>query len=186
MSKAENISAGKGACTVAAACNFEAVRLGSVGCRTAIRLSQFKHSEALIHKTNLSLSVNPSSFVHTFRIVVLPQRFTCFLPERCRVSEERRWLIAVDVQVLYDELNQYTDAGASVGDPVVTFEGAAVLAPRGRFDIELYLSFLKLTGQVITFSSLHSLFPVRCIVQKYERLFLIAVSGIVTARPGPG
>ena len=52
------------------------------------------------------------------------------------------------MQVLYNELVQYTAAGAALGDPVATFEGSAVLAPRGRFDIELYLSFLKLTGQV--------------------------------------
>lgn len=50
-------------------------------------------------------------------------------------------------QVFYNELVQHTDTGAAVGDPVATFEGAAVLAPRGRFSIELYLSFLKLTGQ---------------------------------------
>ena len=43
---------------------------------------------------------------------------------------------------------QYTDTGAAVGDPVHVFENAALLAPRGRFDVELFLSFMKLTGQV--------------------------------------
>ena len=50
--------------------------------------------------------------------------------------------------MLYNELVQYTDTGAAVGDPVHVFESAALLAPRGRFDVELFLSFMKLTGQV--------------------------------------
>ena len=63
------------------------------------------------------------------------------------LSESKRYC-TMYLQVLYNELVQYTDTGAAVGDPVATFDGAAVLAPRGRFNIELYLSFLKLTGQV--------------------------------------
>lgn len=51
-------------------------------------------------------------------------------------------------QVLYDQLMQHTDAGVAVGEPVVIFDGVAVLAPRGRFEIELYASFMKLLGQV--------------------------------------
>ena len=52
------------------------------------------------------------------------------------------------LQVMYNELVQYTDTGAAVGDPVYVFENAALLAPRGRFDVELFVSFMKLTGQV--------------------------------------
>ena len=52
------------------------------------------------------------------------------------------------LQALYDTLMAHTDAGVAVGDAVVTFDGVAVLAPRGRFDIELYGSFMKLLGQV--------------------------------------
>jgi hypothetical protein len=47
---------------------------------------------------------------------------------------------------------QHTDAGVAVGDAVVTFDGVAVLAPRGRFEIELYGSFMKLLGQVLPLS----------------------------------
>lgn len=47
-----------------------------------------------------------------------------------------------------DLLTQHTvDAGAGV-DAVASFENVAVLAPRGRFEIEMYLTFLKLIGQV--------------------------------------
>ena len=54
------------------------------------------------------------------------------------------------LQVLYDRLMKHTDAGVAVGDAVVAFDGVAVLAPRGRFEIELYGSFMKLLGQVGT------------------------------------
>ena len=47
-----------------------------------------------------------------------------------------------------DLLTQHTvDAGAGV-DAVASFENVAVLAPRGRFEVEMYLTFLKLVGQV--------------------------------------
>ncbi len=51
-------------------------------------------------------------------------------------------------QVLLDALNEHTvDAGAGV-DAVASFDNVNVMAPRGRFEVELYLSFLKLIGQV--------------------------------------
>jgi len=55
-------------------------------------------------------------------------------------------------KVLLDALLPLTDAvGAGPGgagdEPVTTFEGVAVLQPRGRFDVELYGSYLRLLGQ---------------------------------------
>ena len=50
--------------------------------------------------------------------------------------------------MLLDALNEHTvDAGAGV-DAVASFDNVNVMAPRGRFEVELYLSFLKLIGQV--------------------------------------
>ncbi len=54
------------------------------------------------------------------------------------------------VQVMYDQVLEHTDAGVAVEDAVVTFDSLAVLIPRGRFDVELYPSFMKLLGQVKT------------------------------------
>ena len=54
----------------------------------------------------------------------------------------------VTLQVLHDQIVQFTDAGAATGSAVVTFDTMSLLAPRGRFDVEMYLSSLKLTGQV--------------------------------------
>lgn len=48
-----------------------------------------------------------------------------------------------------DALLQHTDAGvATTDDAVVTFDDVAVLAPRGRFSVEMHTSFLKMVGQV--------------------------------------
>jgi len=63
------------------------------------------------------------------------------------VAGQAVWTKAA-MQVIYNELLQHTDSGAALGDPVAVFGNSALLAPRGRFDVELYLSFMKLTGQV--------------------------------------
>ena len=52
------------------------------------------------------------------------------------------------LQVLHDMIMPHTDSGAAVGDAIASFGAVAVLAPRGRFEIELYGSFMKLLGQV--------------------------------------
>jgi hypothetical protein len=51
------------------------------------------------------------------------------------------------LQVFFDRVKEHTDVGAAVGDAVVAFENIAVLNPRGRFDVEMYGSFMKLVGQ---------------------------------------
>ena len=52
------------------------------------------------------------------------------------------------LQVFHDQVVQFTDAGAAAGNAVVTFDTLSLVAPRGRFDVEMYMSSLKLTGQV--------------------------------------
>lgn len=66
-------------------------------------------------------------------------------------------------KALLDALLQYTDAGvATSADAVVTFDEVAVLAPRGRYQVEMHASFLKLVGQTqdfkIRFTSISRLF----------------------------
>ncbi|EIE21134.1 SSrecog-domain-containing protein [Coccomyxa subellipsoidea C-169] len=54
-------------------------------------------------------------------------------------------------KVMYDQVLEHTDAGVATEDAVVTFDSLAVLIPRGRFDVELYPSFMKLLGQAQDF-----------------------------------
>ena len=72
------------------------------------------------------------------------------LPAISVLSPHNLYLTLAVLQVLHDQIVQFTDAGAATGNAVVTFEkdSLSLLAPRGRFDVEMYLSSLKLTGQV--------------------------------------
>lgn len=56
------------------------------------------------------------------------------------------------MQVFLDAVSAFTsDAADDSTDPIVTFDSVAVLAPRGRFTIELYSNHLKLGGPVRPF-----------------------------------
>lgn len=51
-------------------------------------------------------------------------------------------------KVLLDRVLQHTDTGAATSDDAVAiFDDVAVLAPRGRFEVEMHMAFLKLGGQ---------------------------------------
>lgn len=54
-------------------------------------------------------------------------------------------------KAFFDLVSKFTDAGAAAGDAIVTFDSIGVLVPRGRFDVELYQSSLKLVGQAQDF-----------------------------------
>ncbi len=81
--------------------------------------------------------------------------------------------LADGVQVLHDMIMPHTDSGAAVGDAIASFGAVAVLAPRGRFEIELYGSFMKLLGQVrhrtwLLNTSLPCLCQARLYIEKHE------------------
>ncbi|KAE8022071.1 hypothetical protein FH972_007905 [Carpinus fangiana] len=65
-------------------------------------------------------------------------------------------------QVFRDKIMSMADVGAGGEEAVVTFEGIAILTPRGRYNVELHLSFLRLQGQAndlkIQYSSVVRLF----------------------------
>lgn len=70
-------------------------------------------------------------------------------------------------QVFHDRVVEHTEAGAAAaGDAIVTFDGVAVLHPRGRFEIEMYATFLKLLGQARHRSSTNGRMPERLV---YDR-----------------
>ncbi|KAI5423816.1 hypothetical protein KIW84_030147 [Lathyrus oleraceus] len=65
-------------------------------------------------------------------------------------------------QVFCDRIISMADVGAGGEGAVVTFDGIAILTPRGRYSVELHLSFLRLQGQAndfkIQYSSVFRLF----------------------------
>lgn len=59
-------------------------------------------------------------------------------------------------QVFRDKIMSMADVGDGGEEAVVTFEGIAILTPRGRYSVELHLSFLRLQGQANDFKIQYS------------------------------
>ncbi|EOA23621.1 hypothetical protein CARUB_v10016819mg [Capsella rubella] len=59
-------------------------------------------------------------------------------------------------QVFNDEIKLMADVVAGAEEAVVTFESIAILTPRGRYSVELHLSFLRLLGQANDFKIQYS------------------------------
>ncbi|XP_010502944.1 PREDICTED: FACT complex subunit SSRP1 [Camelina sativa] len=59
-------------------------------------------------------------------------------------------------QVFNDEIKLMADVTAGAEEAVVTFESIAILTPRGRYSVELHLSFLRLLGQANDFKIQYS------------------------------
>ncbi|KAH1266442.1 FACT complex subunit SSRP1 [Glycine max] len=59
-------------------------------------------------------------------------------------------------QVFRDKIMSMADVGAGGEDAIVTFEGIAILTPRGRYSVELHMSFLRLQGQANDFKIQYS------------------------------
>jgi structure-specific recognition protein 1 len=59
-------------------------------------------------------------------------------------------------QVFNDTIVAMADVSPGVEDAVVTFESIAILTPRGRYNVELHLSFLRLQGQANDFKIQYS------------------------------
>ncbi|XVF16553.1 hypothetical protein REPUB_Repub10bG0041900 [Reevesia pubescens] len=59
-------------------------------------------------------------------------------------------------QVFREKIMSVADVGAGVEEAVVTFEGIAILTPRGRYSVELHHSFLRLQGQANDFKIQYS------------------------------
>ncbi|PVH61855.1 hypothetical protein PAHAL_3G141600 [Panicum hallii] len=82
----------------------------------------------------------------------VPTSNTQFVGDEHRTSAQMLWQ-AISVQI---------DGGGSSETAVATFDGIAILTPRGRYSVELHHSFLRLQGQAndfkIQYSSILRLF----------------------------
>ncbi|KAK9116863.1 hypothetical protein Sjap_015810 [Stephania japonica] len=59
-------------------------------------------------------------------------------------------------QVFRDKIMSMADVGISGEEAVVVFDGIAILTPRGRYSVELHLSFFRLQGQANDFKIQYS------------------------------
>ncbi|XP_024031637.1 FACT complex subunit SSRP1 [Morus notabilis] len=72
-------------------------------------------------------------------------------------------------QVFRDKIMSMADVGAGGEEAVVTFEGIAILTPRGRYSVELHLSFLRLQGQANDFKIQYSSVVRLFLLPKYNQ-----------------
>ncbi|KAB5516341.1 hypothetical protein DKX38_026989 [Salix brachista] len=72
-------------------------------------------------------------------------------------------------EVFRDLIVQRADVGAGGEEAVVTFEGIAILTPRGRYSVELHLSFLRLQGQANDFKIQYSSVVRLFLLPKYNQ-----------------
>ncbi|KAM0865646.1 hypothetical protein ACQ4PT_043144 [Festuca glaucescens] len=59
-------------------------------------------------------------------------------------------------ELFWKAILEETDGSSSSEEAVVTFDGIAILTPRGRYGVELHLSFLRLQGQASDFKIQYS------------------------------
>ncbi|KAK8926025.1 FACT complex subunit SSRP1 [Platanthera zijinensis] len=59
-------------------------------------------------------------------------------------------------QVLLDKISAMADIGSSTEDAIATFDGIAILTPRGRYSVEIHLQFMRLHGQANDFKIQYS------------------------------
>ncbi|CAN0890438.1 FACT complex subunit SSRP1 [Linum grandiflorum] len=59
-------------------------------------------------------------------------------------------------QVFREKIMSMADVGAGAEEAVVTFESVGILTPRGRYNVELHVSFLRLQGQANDFKIQYS------------------------------
>ncbi|CAA2984340.1 FACT complex subunit SSRP1 [Olea europaea subsp. europaea] len=71
-------------------------------------------------------------------------------------ANEKDSLMEISFHVFRDKIMSMADVGAGGEEAIVTFDGIAILTPRGRYSIELHLSFLRLQGQANNFKIQYS------------------------------
>lgn len=67
-------------------------------------------------------------------------------------------------QAFHDSIKDKAEIGQVSGDLVLSFEEVLVLTPRGRYDVDMFLDFLRLRGKTYDYKILYS---------SISRLFLL-------------
>ncbi|CAL5345922.1 unnamed protein product [Camellia sinensis] len=76
-------------------------------------------------------------------------------------------------QVFRDKIMSMADVGAGSEESIVTFEGIVILTPRGRYNVDLHLSFLRLQGQANDFKIQYSSVVCLFLLPKFETDYVV-------------
>jgi structure-specific recognition protein 1 len=81
-------------------------------------------------------------------------------------------------QAFHDAIKDKADIGQVSGDLVLSFEEVLVLTPRGRYDVDMFLDFLRLRGKTYDYKILYSSIARLFLLPKDDQHVLFIVSHI--------
>jgi structure-specific recognition protein 1 len=79
-------------------------------------------------------------------------------------------------QVFHDAVKEKAEIGQVTGDLVLSFEEVLVLTPRGRYDVDMFLDFLRLRGKTYDYKILYSSISRLFLLPKDDQQVLFIVS----------
>jgi structure-specific recognition protein 1 len=79
-------------------------------------------------------------------------------------------------QAFHDAIKDKAEIGQVSGDLVLSFEEVLVLTPRGRYDVDMFLDFLRLRGKTYDYKILYSSISRLFLLPKDDQHVLFIVS----------
>lgn len=79
-------------------------------------------------------------------------------------------------QAFHDAIKDKADIGQVSGDLVLSFEEVLILTPRGRYDVDMFLDFLRLRGKTYDYKILYSSISRLFLLPKDDQHVLFIVS----------
>jgi structure-specific recognition protein 1 len=81
-------------------------------------------------------------------------------------------------QAFHDAIKEKADISQVTGDLVLSFEEVLVLTPRGRYDVDMFLGFLRLRGKTYDYKILYSSISRLFLLPKDDQHVLFIVSAL--------
>jgi structure-specific recognition protein 1 len=81
-------------------------------------------------------------------------------------------------QAFHDAIKDKADIGQVSGDLVLSFEEVLILTPRGRYDVDMFLDFLRLRGKTYDYKILYSSISRLFLLPKDDQHVLFIVSHV--------
>ena len=90
-------------------------------------------------------------------------------------------------QAFHDAIKDKAEIGQVSGDLVLSFEEVLVLTPRGRYDVDMFLDFLRLRGKTYDYKILYSSIARLFLLPKDDQhvLFIVSIRSVLNTASQP-
>ena len=90
-------------------------------------------------------------------------------------------------QAFHDAIKDKAEIGQVSGDLVLSFEEVLVLTPRGRYDVDMFLDFLRLRGKTYDYKILYSSIARLFLLPKDDQhvLFIVSIPSFLNTASQP-